>query len=89
MDDKIAQSVKLMFETCEAELGVFPVLFGHERKSMWDSDVKFNFEPLQNKDHLNLRSYAKVIAVLLQGVRDRCKNWEFHPELESKPMNQN
>jgi hypothetical protein len=31
MDDKIAQLVKLMFETCEAELGVFPALFEHEK----------------------------------------------------------
>jgi hypothetical protein len=32
MDNKIAQSVKLIFETCEAELGVFLALFGHEKK---------------------------------------------------------
>jgi hypothetical protein len=31
MDDKIAQLVKLMFETCEAELGVLPALFEHEK----------------------------------------------------------
>jgi hypothetical protein len=36
-DDKIAQSVKLMFETCEAKLGVFPALFGHEKISNWPS----------------------------------------------------
>jgi hypothetical protein len=34
MDGKIAQSAKLMFETCEAELGVFQALFGHDRKSL-------------------------------------------------------
>jgi hypothetical protein len=34
MDDKIAHSVKLMFETCEAELGVFLALFGHNKKML-------------------------------------------------------
>jgi hypothetical protein len=28
-NDKIAQSVKLMFENCEAKVGNFPALFGH------------------------------------------------------------
>jgi hypothetical protein len=27
---RIVQSVKLLFETCEAELGLFPTLFWHK-----------------------------------------------------------
>jgi hypothetical protein len=44
MDDKIAQLVKLMFETCEAELCVFLALFGHEIKLVTGEAERFRYK---------------------------------------------